>query len=191
MATFPQPPAQGHGPVDWSDQDRAEIAELMTHYPTQRAALLPLLWMAQRKWGWLSFDVMRRVALTVDLPPSEVYSVATFYTMLKKQPTGKYLIQVCHTLSCKLAGADRIVQHVKDKLGIEEGQTTPDGMFTLMRVECLASCGSAPMMQIDDDFYEQLTPESIDRILEGLAKGEPLSLPRPEVDKWTFQSLES
>lgn len=191
MAAFPTPPAQGHGPVAWSAEQQAEIALLMGQYPTKRAALLPLLWMAQRRWGWLSFDVMRLVAQTVELPPSEVYSVATFYTMLKKQPTGKYLIQVCHTLSCQLNGAERILAHVKKRLGIEEGQTTPDGMFTLMRVECLASCGSAPMMQIDDDFYEQLTPESIDAILDGLAKGEPLSLPRPEVEKWTFRSLES
>ncbi|NOY27141.1 MAG: NADH-quinone oxidoreductase subunit NuoE [Oligoflexia bacterium] len=191
MAHFPTPPLDGHGPVDWSPEDQAEIAELMTHYPTKRSALLPILWMAQRKWGWLSFDVMRLVATTVDLPPSEVYSVATFYTMLKKQPTGKYLIQVCHTLSCKLAGAEQIVDHIKKKLGISEGETTPDGMFTLMRVECLASCGSAPMMQIDDDFHEQLTPDSIDAILDGLAQGQPLPSPRPEVDQWTFRSLES
>lgn len=191
MAAFPTPPEQGHGPVSWTEDELTEIAELMTHYPTRRSALLPILWMAQRKWDWLSFDVMRLVAQTVELPPSEVYSVATFYTMLKKQPTGTYLIQVCHTLSCQLSGAEQIITHIKDKLGIKEGETTPDGLFTLMRVECLASCGSAPMLQIDDDFHEQLTPESVDAILDGLAAGNPLPVPRPEVDKWTFQSLES
>jgi len=184
-------PAQGHGPVQWSPEDLERIAEIKTHYATQRAAILPVLWIAQKKWDWLSFDVMRLVAQTLELAPSEVFAVATFYSMLKKQPTGKYLIQVCHTLSCKLGGAERIITHVKDRLGIQEGETTADGMFTLMRVECLASCGSAPMMQIDDDFYEQLTPEKIDQILDGFAQGEPLPLPRPEVDQWTFQSLES
>lgn len=192
MASFPQPPLdQGHGDVAWSDEDRAQIEALCARYPTRRSALLPVLWMAQHKWGWLSLDVMRLVGETLELPPSEVYAVSTFYTMLKKQPTGRYLIQVCHTLSCKLVGAERVIEHVKQRLGIEEGQTTPDGMFTLMRVECLASCGSGPMMQIDDDFYEQLTPEKLDEILDGLRAGQPLPLPRPEVDKWTFTSLES
>ncbi len=188
---FPRPPDEGHGPVSWTDDELAQIEEICSHYPTRRSATLPLLWMAQRKWGWLSFDVMKLVAETLGQPASEVYSVATFYTMLKKQPTGSYLIQVCHTLSCQLVGAEAIIAHLKDKLGIQEGETTPDGMFTLMRVECLASCGSGPMMQIDDDFYEQLTPDAIDAIIDGLRSGQPLPLPRPEVDKWTFKSLES
>ncbi len=188
---FPQPPAQGHGPVDWTDEEREQIEAICARYPTRRSAILPVLWMAQRKWDWLSFDVMRLVGKTLDLPPSEVYSVATFYTMLKKQPTGKYLIQVCHTLSCQLVGAEAIIARLKEKLAIKEGETTDDGLFTLMRVECLASCGSGPMMQIDDDFYEQLTPDVIDTIIDGLRAGEPLTIPRPEVDKWTFQSLES
>lgn len=192
MAHFPQPPLdQGHGEIAWSEDEQRQIEEICTHYPTRRSAIMPVLWMAQRKWGWLSLDVMRLVGATLDLPPSEVYAVSTFYTMFKKQPTGKYLIQVCHTLSCKLVGAEQIIEHIKQRLGIEEGQTTPDGMFTLMRVECLASCGSGPMMQVDDDFYEQLTPEKLDEILDGMRKGQPLPLPRPEVDQWTFTSLES
>lgn len=192
MAHFPTPPLdQGHGDIAWSEDDLRQIDEIYTHYPSTRAALLPVLWLAQRKWGWLSLDVMRLVAKTLDLPPSEVYAVSTFYTMFKKQPTGKYLLQVCQTLSCKLVGAEQIIEHIKQKLGIEEGQTTPDGMFTLMRVECLASCGSGPMMQVDDDFHEQLTPEKIDEILDAMRAGSPLPVPRPEVDQWTFTSLES
>ena len=187
----PTAPAPSHGPVTWTEAELAQIEEICSHYPTRRSAVLPVLWMAQKKWQWLSFDVMRLVAGTLQLPPSEVYAVSTFYTMFKKQPTGRYLIQVCHTLSCKLVGAERIVEHIKQRLQIEEGQTTPDGLFTLMRVECLASCGSGPMMQVDDDFYEQLTPAKIDEILAGLQADKALPLPRPEVDQWTFRSLES
>ena len=184
------PPAQGHGPVSWDAADDAKIAEILARYPTKRAGMLPVLWMAQRKWGWLSLDVLRLVAATLELPPSEVLAVASFYTMFKKQPTGQYLIQVCHTLSCKLRGADGIVEHIERSLGIGPGETTPDGLFTLMRVECLASCGSAPMMQINDDFYEWLTPARVDEILAAMRAGDPLPTPRPEVDEWRW-NLES
>ena len=172
------------GPIVWTDAEKAEIAEIIARYPARRAATLPLLWKAQRKWGWLSLDVIRLVAESVGTPPSEVLAVASFYTMFKKEPTGRYLIQVCHTLSCQLGGSERVVAHLKSALGIVEGETTPDGLFTLMRVECLASCGSAPMMQINDDFYERLTPEKLDEIVGALRRGQPLPLPRPEVEEW-------
>lgn len=169
-------------PIEWSAAEQAEISEIAARYPSSRAALLPVLWKAQRKFGWLSLDVIRLVGKTLSLPPSDVLAVSSFYTMFKRQPTGRYLIQVCHTLSCQLGGADRLVERLKTALGITEGETTPDGMFTLMRVECLASCGSPPMMQVNDDFYERITPEKVDAILAGLRAGSPL--PRPEVDQW-------
>lgn len=172
------------GPIVWTESEQAEVAEIVSRYPAKRAATLPLLWKAQRKFGWLSLDVIRLVAETVGSPPSEVLAVASFYTMFKKEPTGKYLIQVCHTLSCQLGGSERVVSHLKKALGIHEGETTKDGLFTLMRVECLASCGSAPMMQINDDFYERLSPEKLDAILAALRSGKPLETPRPEVDEW-------
>lgn len=172
------------GPIVWTETEKAEITELLGRYPTKRSATLPLLWKAQRKFGWLSLDVMRLVAETVGSPPSEVLATASFYSMFKKEPTGKYLIQVCHTLSCQLGGSERVVAQLKKSLGIHEGETTPDGLFTLMRVECLASCGSAPMMQINDDFYERITPDSLDQVLAALRAGKPLSTPRPEVDEW-------
>ena len=181
--TFP-PTDKGHGPVSWTAEEQATVQELFGRYPTKRAAILPILWMAQRKWSWLSYDVIALVASTVELPKSEVLAVASFYTMLKKQPTGKYTIQVCHTLSCALRGADPIVHHLEKALGIGVGETTADGMFTLQRVECLASCGSAPMMQIDDDFYELLTPAKVDEILAAFKSQKPLSTPRPEADEW-------
>lgn len=170
------------GPIVWTDAEKAEIAEIVARYPTRRSATLPVLWKAQRKFGWLSLDVIRLVAETVGSPPSEVLAVASFYTMFKKEPTGKYLVQVCHTLSCQLGGSERVVAHLKKTLGIHEGETSPDGLFTLMRVECLASCGSAPMMQINDDFYERLSPEKLDAIVAALRSGQPM--PRPEVDEW-------
>ena len=185
------PPAGGvQGPVEWTASEQAEIEACAARYPTRRSAILPVLWKAQRKWGWLSLDVMRLVGTTLGLPPSEVLAVASFYSMFKKQPTGRYLIQVCHTLSCQLGGSETVIKHIKSALGIDVGETTKDGLFTLMRVECLASCGSAPMMQVNDDFYERLTPASLDQILDGLRGGSPLPTPRPEVDEWhwTIQS---
>lgn len=172
------------GPITWTEAEEAEIRDMLSQYPTKRSATLPLLWKAQRKWGWLSLEVFRLVARTLELPPSEVLAVASFYTMFKKQPTGKYLIQVCHTLSCQLGGSEAVVAHLKKALGIAEGETTPDGLFTLMRVECLASCGSAPMMQINDDFYERLNAAKLDAIVDALRRGEPV--PRPELEEWQW-----
>ncbi len=179
--------AQGHGEeLSWTPEQRQEIERILARYPTKKAAIMPLLWMAQKHWGWLSLEVMQLVARTLDLPPSHVLAVATFYTMYKKAPTGKHLIQVCHTLSCALAGAERIIAHIEKRLGIRAGETTEDGLFTLVRVECLAACGSGPMCQVDDDYYELLTEEKVDEILDALREGRPLQLPRPEVDQWTY-----
>jgi len=175
----------GHGEISFSAEQEAEIVDILGKYPTQKSAVMPLLWMAQREWGWISHDVCRLVAKRLELPPSHVLTVATFYTMFKKTPTGEYLLQVCHTLSCALVGADNLIAHIEDKLGIKDGETTPDGKFTLMRVECLASCGSGPMMQVNDDFYEGLNDSRVDDILGSLSAGKPPSTPRPEVDQWT------
>ncbi len=175
----------GHGDIAWAEVELAEIARIVDRYPTERAATLPVLWKAQKKWGWLSYDVLRLVADTLHLPPSHVLSVATFYTMFKKAPTGEYLIQVCHTLSCELMGAERVIERIQDKLGIQVGETTADGKFTLMRVECLASCGSGPMAQINEHFYELLSDERVDAILGELGGGGSVTL-QPEADRWTY-----
>jgi NADH-quinone oxidoreductase E subunit len=174
------------GPIEWTDGEKTEIEEICGRYPERRAAMLPVLWKAQRKFGWLNLDVMRLVSKSVGQPPSEVFAVASFYTMLKKQPTGRYLFQVCQTLSCALRGADALVAMLEDKLGIQCGQTTEDGMFTLIRVECLASCGSAPMMQINDDFFELLNESRVDEIIAALKADSPLQTPRPEADQWQW-----
>jgi NADH-quinone oxidoreductase subunit E len=153
-----------------SDEIRAEIKQFKGRYPDPKSALLTALHVAQQEHGWLSPEVMRDVAEVMDLPPTEVASVASFYTMFNRQPVGENLIQVCTNISCSLLGAEHIVEYLKGKLGIDVGGTTPDNKFTLVTVECLGSCGTAPMMQINDTYYESLTEERIDRILEELAK---------------------
>lgn len=148
--------------------NRKKIEEIITRYPDAMAAALPALWVAQEQHGWVSPGVCEAVAGMIGVAPSHVFGVATFYTMYNTQPVGKYLIQVCSTLSCALMGARDVVSHLENKLGIKPGESTDDGKFTLMKVECLASCGTAPMMQINKDYYENLTGEKIDRILAGL-----------------------
>lgn len=156
-----------------SDELRTRIAQLEECYPQAKSALLPALHLAQREHGgWLSDEVMAEVAQVMGLPPAEVRSVTSFYTMFNRQPVGKYLVQVCTNVSCSLLGAEHIVEHFKRKLGIEVGETTPDGLFTLLEVECLGSCGTAPMMQVNDTYYENLTVERVDEILAELVKGE-------------------
>lgn len=154
--------------VEFSPERFEEFKKTVAKYPEKEAALLPTLWMAQEDFGYLSLDVMRYVAKILEIPPSKVYSVASFYTMFKKEPTGKYLIQICRTLSCKLRGAEEVTEHVCNKLGIKLNETTPDNKFTVIEVECLGSCGTAPMFQINNDYYENLTKTKINNILDNL-----------------------
>ena len=153
-----------------SENVKTEIKQFRGKYPDPRSALLTALHVAQREHGWLSPAVMRDVAEVMDLPPTEVASVASFYTMFNRQPVGENLIQVCTNISCSLLGAEHIVEYLKNKLGIDVGETTLDNKFTLVTVECLGSCGTAPMMQINDTYYENLTEEKIDQILEKLGE---------------------
>lgn len=149
------------------DQDKERsFQQLLTRYPTKKAALLPALQLAQRQWGYLSLEVMEYVAGRLELAPAEVRNTATFYTMFKKEPVGKYHVQVCTNLSCYLRGADEVMALCEKKLGVHAGHTTEDGLFTLDHVECLASCGTAPMMQVNDDYYENLTPKAVEGLLE-------------------------
>jgi NADH-quinone oxidoreductase subunit E len=155
-----------------SRKAKEKIQQLKSCYPQAKSALLPALHLAQREHdGWLNDEVMAEIAEVMDLPPAEVRSVASFYTMFHRRPVGKHLVQVCTNLSCSLLGAEHIVEHLKRALGIEVGETTADGLFTLLEVECLGSCGTAPMMQIDDTYYENLTVERVDEILSQLAEG--------------------
>ncbi len=144
------------------------VDEIVARYPQPGAALLPVLWEVQNEKGWVDRDSEVWVAERLGISPAHVHGAVTFYTMFKQRPTGRYHIQVCTNLSCMLRGSDELLEHLKQKLGIEEGQVTPDGRFSLVRVECLASCGTAPMLQLNDDYHEDLTPEKVDRLLEGL-----------------------
>ncbi len=154
--------------ISFTSENQKKFEEILTRYPTKRAAILPTLWIAQKQFGWMSPEVMEYVSALLDLPPIKVYEVVTFYTMFNQKPVGKYHLQVCRTLSCELCGKEKIVDHLKKKLGIKPGETTADGKFTLTEVECLGSCGTAPMMQLNEEYHENLTTEHVDQILKGL-----------------------
>lgn len=159
--------SMGH-PVAFDEVNQARLAELLTRYPTKQAALLPTLWMAQGQFGWISTEVIEYVAELLDLPPSHVYGVVSFYTMYYRKPMGKYHIQLCTNLSCMLMGGSAVLDALKEKLGIGLGETTPDGMFSLDEVECLAACEMAPMCQMNDEYHGPLTPESVSTFVDQL-----------------------
>jgi NADH-quinone oxidoreductase subunit E len=153
----------------FSAEQVAEVGRLQSLYPDKRGALLPVLHMAQDTFGYISLEVEEYVARLFDLTPAHVHEVVTFYTMFFQQPKGRHVVSVCHNLSCHLMGAKSIVEHLTRKLGVEVGETTADGRLTLLTVECLCACEQAPMMQVDDRYEGLLTPEKVDRILDGLA----------------------
>jgi NADH-quinone oxidoreductase E subunit len=145
---------------------RADIPK----YPQRRSCILPALTHAYRQVGHLNEVVYREIADVLDLDTIQIAEAASFYTMFPKQPVGKYFIQVCHNLSCSLLGAESLVEYLLRKLDVKKGAITPDGLFTVVTVECLGSCTTAPMMQINDLFYENLTREKVDAIIDELRK---------------------
>lgn len=154
--------------VAFSDAARAEFERLLTRYPDRKAVILPALHLAQREFGHVSDEAIVYVAGLVGTSPAEIEGVATFYTMYNRKPVGKYHVQICRNISCSLLGAEHLIEHVAGKLGVKPGGTTPDGKFTLSLAECLGSCGTAPVMQVNDDYYENLTEASVDAILDKL-----------------------
>jgi len=165
----------------------ANIAEAKKHiakYPEgrQASAVMPLLWLAQYQEGWVSRAAMDVVADMLGMAPIRVYEVATFYTMYNLKPVGKHLVQICRTTPCWLRGSDALTEHCKKKLGIGLKETTADGKFTIMEVECLGACVNAPMVQINDDFYEDLTPETLGKVLDELAAGRQPKI-GPQIDR--------
>lgn len=148
-----------------------EARKIIARYPEgrQKSALIPLLHLAQAEFGgWLDVPVMDYVASILELQPIEVYEVATFYTMFHMKPVGKYVLDVCQTGPCMLRGSDELIDHIKNRLGIQVGETTEDGLFTLRTVECLGACGYAPMLQLGKFYKENLTKEKVDALLEEL-----------------------
>ena len=152
----------------FSPEQLAEVRRLQGLYPDKRGALLPVLHMAQDTFGWISLETEEYVAGLFDLSPAHVHEVVTFYTLFHQAPKGRHVVAVCHNLSCTLAGAKDLLAHVTRRLGIDPGETTPDGRVTLQSVECLCACEAAPMAQIDDRYELNLTREKVDRILEAL-----------------------
>ena len=146
------------------------IREALSHYPTKRAALLPILHIVQEEKGFVPEEWDEDIAAIVEVPVVKVGEVLSFYTLFLRQPVGKHHLQLCRTVSCNLRGHREILEYVSKKLGIKEGETTPDGKFTLSTVECLASCETAPMMQLNEKYIDHLTPEKIDEILAELAQ---------------------
>jgi len=163
---------------EFTEANLKRAESILKNYPDghKRAALIPLLDLAQRQHGWLPISAMHRVADYLGVPRMRVYEVATFYTMFMRNPTGKYHIQVCTTTPCWLRGSDVVMDCIKSKLGIQPGETSKDGKFTLSEVECLGACVNAPMLAVNDDFYEDLTKKDTVEILDDLVAGKQ---PRP------------
>jgi NADH-quinone oxidoreductase subunit E len=159
--------------IKFSQEKLNKVAEIIARYPEgkQKSALLPVLHIAQDEFGgWLDAPVMDYVAELLSIKPIEVYEVATFYSMFNTKPVGKYLLEVCRTGPCMLNGSDDIIDYIKQKLGIGEGETTPDGLFTLKPAECLGACGYAPMMQLGHHYREHLTKAKVDELIAELTQ---------------------
>lgn len=157
--------------IKFSEEQLSKVKEIVARYPEgkQKSALIPVLHLAQDTFGgWLDVPVMDYVAELLHILPIEVYEVATFYTMFNTKQVGKYLLEVCRTGPCMLNGSDDIIEYIKQKLGISEGETTPDGLFTLKPAECLGACGYAPMMQLGKNYREHLTKEKVDALIDEL-----------------------
>lgn len=154
----------------FSPDNEARFQALLPRYPDRRAALIPTLVLANREFGYLSREAMEYVASRLELPESYVLSTATFYTLLRKHPVGRFHIQVCVNVSCYLRGADHLADHLRRVLGIGFGEVTQDGLFSLEGVQCLASCGTAPAIQVNDDYHEDMTIAKVDRLLESLRR---------------------
>jgi NADH-quinone oxidoreductase E subunit len=163
-----QPVNVGDEVATFSPEVEAEIDRHLAKYPVKRSAILPLMFIVQRERGYLDPPGVIYLANRLGLRITDIWEVATFYSMLHTEPIGKYHIQICKTLSCKIMGEPKITEYVCNKLGIKPGETTADGKFTVSLVECLGSCGTAPMFQIGFDYYENLTTEKVDQILESL-----------------------
>ncbi|HEY0787663.1 MAG TPA: NAD(P)H-dependent oxidoreductase subunit E [Thermoanaerobaculia bacterium] len=158
---FPDPAKR----VEFPPEAKRKFEEILERYPTRQAALLPTLHLAQETFGWISPEVMLYVASLLDQTPASVMGVVSFYNMYNQKPVGKYHLQVCTNLSCMLRDAYKIYERLCERLGVHPGQNTPDGMFTVTEVECLGSCGTAPVVQINNDYHENMSVEKMDDLL--------------------------
>lgn len=167
---------------DFTDENYTRVYKILSKYPAnyKQSGIIPLLDLAQRQHGgWLPVAAMDKVAQIVEVDPARVYEVASFYTMFNRTKVGKYFIQLCGTTPCMICGSEDIKRTIEKHLGIKNGGTTKDGMFTLLEVECLGACANAPMIQLNDDYYECLTPKTTVELLEACKAGNP-----PKMGKW-------
>ena len=155
-------------PRAFPPETMARIEKILSRYPTRQAALLPILWVAQETWGWISKESAEEVARLLELTPAHVDGVLSFYTMYNLRPVGQHLIQVCTSISCHLAGAGKLVEHCSNRLGIGLAETTKDRRFTLVEVECIAGCDKAPSIMINDAYYEPMDAPKLDALLDRL-----------------------
>jgi NADH-quinone oxidoreductase E subunit len=156
--------------IVFNSEELEKIETIKAKYPETKAALMPTLWMAQKKWGWLSPDVMRYIGDLLGLTYAHVEGVATFYTMYFKKPMGKFHLQVCTNVSCMLRNGDEIYQHVSEKLNIGHMERTEDGVFSLEEVECMGACGDSPMVAVNEDFYENMSIIKVDELINTLKR---------------------
>ncbi len=172
MSTDRFPHSAKENRFEFSLEAQAELNRIIQKYPMKRSALIPALWLAQKQNGCITSAVMQHVAEIFDVSPMEVWGIVSFYNMLKTRPIGEYHFQVCNNLSCALMGAGPLLKHLKKRLGVEVGETREDGMFSIEAMECLGACGGAPCVQINEDYFERMTPEIIDEIVSALERGE-------------------
>lgn len=154
-----------------TEQALAQVRALITKYPVKKSALIPALHIAQREYGWLTPEAVEEVADELDLTPTQVHSIGSFYTMFYFKPRGKYEVQVCTNLACMMAGAEKLSEHICVKLGVKPGEMSADGRFTVIEAECLAACGGAPCMWVEGEYYENLTPGKAEEVLDKYASG--------------------
>jgi NADH-quinone oxidoreductase subunit E len=172
--------------VEFTAETLEKVEKIIGRYPPDRkkSALLPVMHIAQEELeGYLSVDVMDYIAGVLNILPLEVYEVATFYTQFYIEKKGRFVIEICHTSPCAICGGEKISEYIQKKLGIRDGETTTDGLFTLREVECLGACGYAPAMQINTEFYEHLTEQKTDEIIDDLKKN--VNIKKPNDSRWT------
>ncbi|OQX87920.1 hypothetical protein B6D60_02920 [candidate division KSB1 bacterium 4484_87] len=157
--------------MDFTDAEKKEIAYLRTRYPDPRSLTLPLMWMIQKREGFVSNEAVDLIAAELEIPTIWVEEVRSWYSMFTEKKEGKFVLEVCNNISCAMLGSQDVIDHICEVLKIKVGETTPDGMFTLKTVECLGSCGTGPMMQVGDRYYELLDENKVEQILEDLRNG--------------------
>ena len=157
--------------MEFTEAEKKEIQSLRTRYPDSRSLALPLMWIIQKREGFVSDEAVQLITKELEIPSIWVEEVRSWYSMFTQNKEGKYVLEVCNNISCSIMGSQEIINYISEKLNIKVGETTQDGLFTLKTTECLGSCGTAPMMQIGDNYYELLTEEKVDQILNDLKNG--------------------